>query len=514
MNIIHADFIVIGSGLAGSTAAFLLSELGEVVLISKEPPTKSNSHAAQGGIAAAIGDTDSPMLHAEDTEVAGNGMCSPEVVKTTAQSAPTLIRWLMDMGVHFDRDQRGQLDLGMEGAHSRHRILHAGGDTTGKQIMNALTAQLTTATEVRRATHERAISLLQAANGRVVGVVTLSDLPPHTETIYYGHKGVILATGGVGQLYARTTNPLGAIGDGIALAYSAGTKIRNLEFIQFHPTALDMDHTFRFLISEAVRGAGGRLINSANETIMAEHPLRDLAPRDVVARTIYAHSQSGEKIFLDCRDIREFKKHFPTIHKRCLSHHIDPSTQPIPVAPAAHFLMGGIVTSTAGETNIPGLYAIGETASTGLHGANRLASNSLLECIAMAFALTKHLRENPERIGVTPITTTNLTRTQKLAPDQPVLLQTIQHIMWEYAGIVRHHNGLVTGMKKLDKLHQTHPQSFALLVAKLIMQSALTRQESRGAQYRSDFPLSEPTLASMDTIICKGAQTALVLSHA
>lgn len=511
-KIFATDYIVIGSGLAGSVAAYLLGEIGEVYLLSKESPDKSNSFAAQGGIAAAIGNTDSPLLHAEDTVKAGHGLCQPLAVEAITEKAPQLIEWLVAMGVPFDRNQQGQLTLGMEGAHSRNRILHAGGDNTGQKIMETMIAQLPKCTNVKRIVNERAVALVKNTDGRVIGVITHSDTAPSEDVIYYGSKGVILATGGSGQLYSRTTNPLGATGDGIALAYLAGAKIRNLEFVQFHPTALDQDHTFRFLISEAVRGAGGTLVTATGKAVMKGHPQGDLAPRDVVARAIYSHAMRGEEVYLDCRNIDNFKDHFPTIYEHCLAEQIDPLTQPIPVAPAAHFLMGGIVTNLNGETSVPGLYALGEVASTGLHGANRLASNSLLECIAMGFALTEHKLESTGRPAGYQ-TALDWASIPRLKPDPEPLLQKIQKIMWEHAGIVRHQEGLSKGIHQLEQLSTGHPDSPALLVARLIMESALARQESRGAHYRSDFPAANPALAQTDTMISMATRSPQVLTH-
>lgn len=282
MKGMEADFLIIGSGLAGTAAAHLLSDQGSVILLSKASPTESNSFAAQGGMAAAVGKDDVPHLHATDTMEAGAGLCVPEVVASLTETGPKVVKWLVEMGVPFDRNTAREVSLGLEGAHSRRRILHAGGDATGRKIMETLTASLQENSNVQRATNVQVLSLIQNEDGRPTGAVG-QVLDTKGQVASFARRGVILATGGVGQLFERTTNPSGATADGIALAYQAGASLRDLEFVQFHPTTLDLAGHPSFLISEAVRGAGGRLINGAGEAVMGDYPQRDLEPRDIVA---------------------------------------------------------------------------------------------------------------------------------------------------------------------------------------------------------------------------------------
>ena len=499
MKVLDADFVIIGSGLAGSVAAYFLSRQGKVLLLSKARPTESNSFAAQGGIAAAIGPDDDAKLHATDTLEAGVELCDDAVVKYLTKTAPKLIHWLREIGVPFDKNAMGDISLGLEGAHSRRRILHAGGDATGRKIMETITGALENEAKIERVTNVQILSLFQNQQKRVIGALGQRCDKPAEQIPFYARRAVILATGGAGQLFQRTTNPLGATGDGIALAYQIGASLRDLEFVQFHPTTLDLEGNPSFLISEAVRGAGGTLVNRLGKAIMGKYPQGDLEPRDVVARAMYNSQQQGNEVYLDCRAVQDFAKKFPTIFKRCSSFGINPSEDLIPVSPAAHFMMGGIVAEINGKTDVPGLYAIGEVASTGLHGANRLASNSLLECLVMAFSLAEHMKhveykeddykfQNPE--FPTP-----------LIPDNPEVLDEVKTVMWETAGIVRDKDSLESGVKALAILHQRHPQSPAICTARLILQSALSRQESRGAHFRRDFPNLDTKLNHVNTVV-------------
>lgn len=500
MNVLDADFVVIGSGLAGSVAAYLLSGQGTVLLLSKAPPTESNSFAAQGGIAAAIGVDDSVKLHAKDTLEAGDGLCDAAVVRYLTELAPELVRWLLDLGVPFDKPSDGQLSLGLEGAHSRHRILHAGGDATGRLVMETVTAALEQSPTVKRVTNVHVNSLIQNQQQVVVGALGHLLGEPDAQIQFFGTRAVILATGGAGQLFSRSTNPRGATGDGIALAYQVGARVRNLEFVQFHPTTLHLDGYPPFLVSEAVRGAGGMLVNHQGEAIMASYAKRDLEPRDVVARVIYNHMLRGERVYLDCRNIEGFAQKFPTIYVRCKSYGVHAPEHFIPVSPAAHFMMGGIVAEMNGKTDIPGLYAIGEVASTGVHGANRLASNSLLECLVMAFSLMKAMKRSTAS-GAIPNVSRDLTWSTPFVSDAPEVLRQIQSIMWQSAGIVRQEEGLQTGLQAIQQLKKRYPHSPAVCIATLILQSASLRRESRGAHYRLDFPTASHALNHVDTVL-------------
>jgi L-aspartate oxidase len=507
MKVLDADFVIVGSGLAGSVAAYLLSTQGNVLLLSKTSPTESNSFAAQGGIAAAIGTDDDTKLHAKDTLEAGAQLCDPEVVAYLTATAPKLVYWLRDIGVPFDKNATGTISLGLEGSHSRRRVLHAGGDATGRKVMDTVTTALETNSRIQRLANVHVLSLIQNQSKRVIGALGQLYERSTEEIQFYARRAVILATGGAGQLFQRTTNPLGAAGDGIALAYHAGARLRDLEFIQFHPTTLDLEGCPPFLISEAVRGTGGTLVDQLGDAIMKEYPQGDLESRDVVARAIYGSLQQGKKVYLDCREIDDFEKIFPTIFERCGVYGINPLTDLIPVSPAAHFMMGGVVAAINGKTSLSGLYAIGEVASTGVHGANRLASNSLLECLVMAFSLAE-LLESVKSIDECEFDQPQLPIA--LIPDSQEVLDQVKTVMWESAGIVRDKDSMQDGVQRLANLQEQHPQSPAICTACLILQSALTRQESRGAHFRRDFPCLDLQLNQVHTVVSKDIKSSLV----
>jgi L-aspartate oxidase len=382
-------------------------------------------------------------------------------------------------------------------------------------------------------------------------------------------RGVVLATGGAGQLFAATTNPRGAAGEGLVLAYDAGATLRNLEFMQFHPTALASDGNPRFLLSEALRGAGATLIDERGAPVMGDHPQGDLAPRDVVARAVYARLQRGERVYLDCTGIAQLAERFPTVYEGCRSYGFNPTAEPVPVTPAAHFLMGGVAATLAGETDVPGLYAIGEVANTGCHGANRLASNSLLECLVMAYELYEHVRyggdadipgraggvdtaaEAPDWAGTVDAAAMDAAAREAVAVDveasavdaagaaaaeaageagsrvdvrgeqgadvscgQGRELEQVQQILWTHVGLVRHADGLRTAIAALAALEEDHPGSAAVRVARLMAESALVREESRGAHYRSDFPQPAAHLAGCDTVSRLGQPPRLQAAEA
>ncbi|QSO52958.1 L-aspartate oxidase [Alicyclobacillus curvatus] len=509
MRVLDTDFVIVGSGLAGSVAAYLLSTQGSVLLLSKASPTESNSFVAQGGIAAAIGSDDDTKLHAKDTLEAGAQLCDPHVVAYLTATAPKLVHWLRDIGVPFDKNTRGTISLGLEGAHSRSRVLHAGGDATGRKVMETVTMALETNPRIQRLANVHVLSLIQNQSKRVIGALGHIYKESAEEIQFYARRAVILATGGAGQLFQRTTNPFGATGDGIALAYHAGASLRDLEFVQFHPTTLDLEGCPPFLISEAVRGAGGTLVDQLGDAIMKKYPQGDLEPRDVVARAIYSSLQQGKKVYLDCREINDFAKKFPTIFERCLAHGIDPLTDLIPVSPAAHFMMGGVVAEINGKTDVPGLYAIGEVASTGVHGANRLASNSLLECLVMAFSIAQ-LLESVKSIEEHEFDQLELP--VALIPDSPEVLDEVKTVMWESAGIVRDQESMQDGVQRLSNLKEQHPQSPAICTALLILQSALSRQESRGAHFRRDFPSLDPQLNQVNTVMSQDTKNSLFMT--
>ena len=500
-RILAVDFAVIGSGLAGSATAHLLSAAGDVALLSKGLPTGSNSHTAQGGIAAAIGPDDAPDLHAKDTLDAGDGLCDAGAVRRLVARAPQMVDWLTTVGVVFDEDAAGRMAFGLEGAHSRARILHAGGDATGAHLLAPLTEAIDRNPRVERIVAGEVRALLRTSAG-VCGA--LVDDGAGNRLFILARRGTILATGGVGQLYAHTTNPAGATGDGVALAYEAGAVIRNLEFIQFHPTALRQSSHPQFLISEAVRGAGAQLVDGAGRPILADHPQGSLAPRDVVARRMDEVRRGGGEVFLDARRVEEFVERFPTIYAACRAAGADPRADLLPVSPAAHFSMGGVRTGLAGETTVAGLSAVGEVASTGVHGANRLASNSLLECLVMAHELADRLRAQDTRFAADGLDMEEAARSGFAAIDGKVM-DELRTVMWECAGIVRDGDGLRDGLRRLRQLAHQAPRAAPLLTARLIVESALWREESRGAHYRTDFPEHSAHFASCDTLVDKRA---------
>lgn len=498
-----AHFIVIGSGIAGLYSALELSKIGSVILITKSTLAESNTSYAQGGIASALDTHDSPELHYQDTIMAGAGLCNSEAVLALVYDGPKRVKHLIELGVPFDRDQDNQISLTREAAHSRRRILHADGDATGREISKTLIAKVR---QSNIKVYENCYSLALAtnANKQCRGVVVILK----GELKLFLTSAVILCTGGLGQIYGKTTNPSIATGDGMALAYNTGAALRDLEFIQFHPTALYLPPAPPFLISETVRGEGAILLNSKGQRFMPDyHPLAELAPRDIVARAIFAEIQrcGTPSVFLDLSKLPPslIKERFPNIYETCLNYGLDITTNLIPVAPAAHYVMGGVVTNLQGQTSVSGLFAAGEVAATGVHGANRLASNSLLEGLVFAGRIADYLSKNPLANGVT---------TDQLQLHYPQLLtdydsleqdlQFLHEIMDRYLGIVRTETDLVKALNLIKKRHtnivnhfELNPAYFELqnmyALAQLMLKSALTRVESRGGHFRSDYPNPE-----------------------
>jgi len=486
------NVIVIGSGISGLFVALETRHLGPVLVLTKGSIDDCNTRWAQGGIAAAVGPLDSPEQHLADTIAAGDGLVDEEAARVLCEEAPARIRDLIEYGVAFD-SLGGEVALGREAAHSRSRILHAGGDRTGAEIENAL-SEAARDPLITVLDHTLATRLL-VADGRVRGVAAIALHDGSTEVFESPH--VVVATGGAGQLFSHTTNPDVATGDGIALAFEAGAELADLEFYQFHPTALRLEGSGPFLISEAVRGEGAVLRNQAGEAFMERyHPLKDLAPRDVVARAIVTEMrrEGSDSVSLDCTGLRsiDVAARFPGIYAHCKSVGIDMRTQPIPVAPAAHYLMGGVRTDIWGRTNIAGLYACGEAACTGVHGANRLASNSLMETVVFGKRVAEHIASGqggcaaptPARVPISPPTVAAPTHT------------AIQELMWACAGIERDAEGLQQGLQTvrawpLAEEPGSRPaferQQLALL-GSLVLEAALRRTESRGAHFRRDYP--------------------------
>ena len=495
----HYDYLILGSGIAGLYAALLAAQHGRVGVLTKGPINESNTKYAQGGIAAAVGPGDSPAAHFDDTLRAGAGLCDPAAVRILVEEAPDRIRRLIELGVPFDTAEgalgrEAAMALGREAAHSASRILHAGGDRTGDAIETVMVRRVTEA-GIDVLDRHTAIDLL-IENGRCRGAIATT---PVGEPLTVTADWTILATGGAGRLYTLTTNPEVATGDGIALAFRAGATVQDLEFIQFHPTALRLPELPAFLISESMRGEGAILRTLDGRRFMADyHPEAELAPRDIVARAIASEMQRthSDHVLLDIthRDPEFSAARFPGIYRHCLQYELDITRQPVPVAPAAHYIMGGVLTDTWGRTTVPGLLACGEVACTGVHGANRLASNSLLETVVFAQRAVEASLQPDCGAASTPINAVPLDGriTGLAAPDLPAL----QALLWQHAGIVRHREGLSTAAAILDGWRADAPSDPTLrnvaLIGRLIVEAALRRRESRGAHFRSDFPAPSP----------------------
>ena len=480
--------LVIGSGLAGINAALLASQFADVTLISKSSLDETNTQRAQGGIAAAITLLDDPDIHAADTIRAGAGLCDPRAVKTLTGEARRAIDRLVDLGVKFDHRTDGHPALATEGAHSIPRVLHAGGDRTGLHIQTALIQRLQAAeVDVRT---ELTVSDLAIDAGRCVGAVTDKH-----ETVQA--DAVVLATGGAGALYRTTTNPANATADGLGLAARAGAVLRDLEFVQFHPTALVGDDS-AFLISEALRGEGARLLDAAGQRFMpAVHPDAELAPRSVVARAITEsiRAHNSEHVWLDIShlDADYLQQRFPGVYRGALERGHDITAGPIPVAPAAHYHMGGVYTDIDGRTTVPGLYAAGECASTGAHGANRVASNSLLEAAVFSARTVDAIRKQS---GPADQPNGGL-RSLRLHPNCAApTFETLRATMNEHVGITRDADSLQTALSRFDEWSGTSSSdpslALATLSARLIAEAALSRTESRGSHIRLDYPQADP----------------------
>ena len=498
------DYIIVGSGIAGLYTALLAREQGSVLIITKGSIDDCNTKHAQGGIAAAIGKDDSPELHLKDTIAAGDGLCNLETVRILVNEAPARIADLVNLGVPFDT-VNGEVALTKEAAHSVFRILHAGGDATGEHIEVTLSKRVR-ASRIKLL-EDCPVTELLVDQGAVRGVRALDC---HTGSIEeFECRFLVLATGGAGQLYRFTTNSDVATGDGIALAYHAGAEITDMEFFQFHPTVLHLPGVPPFLISEAVRGEGGVLRNADGHRFMPDYaPKADLAPRDVVARSILYEmikTNSGQ-VFIDATQLPRYviTNRFPQIYRFCLAHGLDIARNLIPVAPAAHYIMGGVRTNSWGKTNIAGLFAVGETACTGVHGANRLASNSLLEAVVFAQRIVEGtLKETSPETAASSLddirSLLSPRRISKTAP--PPSLSTLQALIWDKVGIMRNRQDLTEAADILAAWQGCLPQpkdrpSYELanlvLTARLATETALLRKESRGAHFRSDFPNNSP----------------------
>lgn len=489
---------VVGSGIAGLICALELSRAHRVTLVTKARLSEGNTRYAQGGIAAAMFSDDSVASHVQDTLRAGAGLCRLAAVEVLCAEGPARVRDLIALGVAFDR-KNGELARGMEGAHSSARVLHAGGDATGLAIELALVKAVRDA-NVTVMEHTFACDLLLDATGRVVGVAVM---PPDGTTQPLAADAVVLASGGAGQLYTHTTNPGVATGDGVAMALRAGAHLSDVEFYQFHPTALAVPGNF--LISEAVRGDGALLLDRNGRRFMPAIDARaELAPRDVVARGIAAQmeAQGGEAVLLDATGLgAEFlAQRFPTIDKACRSNGLDWSRQPIPVTPAAHYWMGGVRTDLWGRTSVPGLYAAGEVACTGVHGANRLASNSLLESLVFAWRCATYLNDGEHAGEPAAFAAEQVYAAPEAAGAslRPVERPALQQLLWQHAGIRRNGPQLRSAAAQLAVWSsegtsvERRETANLLALGRVIVAAALAREESRGAHFRDDFPQTSP----------------------
>ena len=499
----QADFLVIGSGVAGLRAAIELSRQGRVLMLTKGHPLESSSSYAQGGVAVAMSEEDDVAVHLTDTLTAGHGLCRPEAVRVLVEEGPDRIQELIGWGAQFDKIG-GKFAFAKEAAHSRSRILRARGDATGNEMVRVLMAEARRHKEIQWLDHHFTVDLV-ITDGTCTGALVL-DEASRTRTVILA-SAVLLTTGGAGQVYARTTNPPSATGDGIAMALRAGAVLEDMEFVQFHPTALYLPSSPPFLLSEAIRGEGGRLRNIKGESFMHRyHAAGPLAPRDIVARAIWSEMAStrSRHVYLDVTHLSAtfIKRRFPTIYSTCLRYDIDITEEWIPVSPSAHYLMGGVWTDTSGATSLPGLFAAGEVACSGVHGANRLASNSLLEGLvfgarsalaAISFASQSRRPAppllSPRDLDAGPLCVLN---------DAEKLRSSLRRLMWGKVGLVRTGDSLAAATAQLSRWERVVARPFStrrdlevknmIGVARCITTAALGRENSVGAHYRADFP--------------------------
>jgi L-aspartate oxidase len=496
---IGGDFLVIGSGIAGLRAAISLADAGDVVILTKADPRESNTGYAQGGIAAAVGHDDSPELHSHDTIAAGDGLCVESAVNVLVHEGPRYVRELLDWGAAFDRDPGGNPALGREAAHSVRRVLHAK-DATGREIGRLLWQKVSAHPRVRVHAQAQATALLRDASG-CSGARFVDDEGELHEVCA---ASTLIATGGAGQVFRETTNPAVATGDGMAMAFEVGARLADLEFVQFHPTALSVAGAPRFLLSEALRGEGARLLNAAGEPFMTRYePAGDLASRDLVSRGIVRETlRTGTLVYLSMAhlDPDYVRRRFPTITAAVQQAGLDIATDRIPVSPAAHYVMGGIETDLDGRTSVSGLFAAGEVACTGLHGANRLASNSLLEGLVFGARAAEAMRGT----SVPPALFAETGDALRISPQRSYIPEAaeVRDLMWRSAGLLREPAALGEAVERLERWHaaivearSTAPADRELgrvasliTVGHLIARAALRREESRGGHFRTDFP--------------------------
>lgn len=507
----QVDFIVVGAGVAGLRAAIALAEAGKVLVLAKQELTESATQYAQGGIAVALSDEDEISLHLQDTISAGDGIVNVEAAHVLVEEGPERIQELIDWGTQFDR-KGTKLTFTREAAHSRDRILHAHGDSTGREIGRALYAKASTLKNISFSEFEFTARLC-VDSGRVTGVSLISGAgESHTVT----SGAVLLATGGAGHVYSNTTNPAVATADGVAMAYRAGAEISDMEFVQFHPTALYIKNAPRFLLSEALRGEGAVLRNSELHRFMPKyHEAGELAPRDVVARAI-AHELEVCRlkepvVYLDLTHLKadHIRTRFPRIYETCLKYNVDLTVDQVPIRPAAHYLMGGIRTDLDGRSSLPGLYAAGEAACTGVHGANRLASNSLLEGLVFGARAANTMIQEAKEVRHSQSMHAEPLK-DDATKDAESFIQTVQQLMWNKVGIVRSRQSLTEAIQQLQTSAQELPPQTSRrncearnihTAALLIARSALARLESRGAHYRTDYPQHDDSRFKKHSIV-------------
>ena len=498
----EADFLVIGSGVAGLRAAIELSRHGRVLILTKGHPLESSSSYAQGGVAVALSEEDDVAIHLTDTLDAGRGLCRQQAVQVLVEEGPDRIQELITWGAKFDK-VGGKFAFAKEAAHSRSRILRARGDATGNEMVKVLMAQARRHKRIKWLDHHFTMDLV-VADGVCSGALVLDEVTGMRKVL--AASAVILATGGAGQVYARTTNPPNATGDGMAMAYRAGAVLEDMEFVQFHPTALYLPSSPPFLLSEAIRGEGGRLRNIKGELFMRRyHPAGELAPRDIVARAIWSEMAAtrARHVYLDATHLSAtfLKRRFPTIYSTCLRYDIDITEEWTPVSPSAHYVMGGVRTETTGATSLPGLFAAGEVACSGVHGANRLASNSLLEGLVFGARSGLAAVTFAKRTGTPP----PLPSTRELdggplcrLEDAEKLRSSLRRIMWGKVGLMRSSDSLASATAQLSRWNRTVDRPFGsrrdlevknmVQVAKCVAEAALWRENSVGAHFRADYP--------------------------
>ncbi len=533
----QADVLIVGGGLAGLSLALRVADAGlDATVITKRALTESSTLYAQGGIAAVLSRDDSFQAHATDTLTAGAGLCRPETVDFVVSRGPACIDWLIEHGVQFSRTAPGsfvnegaydEYHLTREGGHSTRRVIHAA-DATGRAVEDTLEAQVRKHARITLMENHIAIDLITsnklgfAGPPHCLGLYLLDLVTSRVETL--SASNVVLATGGASKVYLYTSNPDTSTGDGIAMAWRAGCRVANMEFIQFHPTCLYHPHAKSFLISEAVRGEGGRLLLADGTRFMTQHdPRGELAPRDIVARAIDFEMKRGghDCVYLDIsHKPRQFiVEHFPTIYERCREFGFDMTREPLPVVPAAHYTCGGVVTDLRGRTDIAGLYAVGESTCTGLHGANRLASNSLLECLVFSESAAKDIAASTGKAPAIEPALPAWDESQVTDPDEQIVVahnwDELRRVMWDYVGIVRTNKRLRRAERRIDMLadeireyYRNFTVSSDLLelrnlvvVAELIVRGAMSRKESRGLHYTLDYPLRDDARPPLDTVL-------------